>query len=130
MRNNHFPKEHCNLTLGIQSNIHNNKVITCIRNNTFASIISSASLFLIILAESKFKCWMVNFSCSGSEKLCWSQSKALRNCFHVIVFPPILRHLGFPFLLLLYMLFLIFFMLCCCIHEYNIICQENNSSSW
>lgn len=106
--------------------MHNNKVITCSRNNILASIISSASLFLMILAESKFKCWMVNFSCSGSEKLCWSQSKALRNCFQVIDFPPILRHLGFPFLLLLYMLSLIFFMLCCWIHECNMFYQQSN----
>ena len=106
--------------------MHDNKVITCSRNNILASIISSASLFLMILAESKFKCWMVNFSCSGSEKLCWSQSKTLWNYFHVIDFPPILRHLGFPFFLLLYMLFLIFFMLCCWIHEYNMFYQQSN----
>ena len=88
-------------------------LFTCIKKSILESSTSSASLFLIMLAESRSKCWTVSFSCSGRLQLCWSQLKASLNWLQVIHFPPILRHLGLPFLLLFWILFLIFLMLCC-----------------
>ena len=96
-----------------------NKTITCMRNSIFVSSTSSASLFRILLAESRSKCCMVSFSCNGREKVFWSQLKALLNWVHVISFPWIWRHLGLPLLLLFSMLFCIFLILCCSITNWS-----------
>lgn len=89
------------------------------RNSIFVSSTSSASLFRILLAESRSKCCMVSFSCNGREKVFWSQLKALLNWVHVISFPWIWRNLGLPLLLLFSMLFCIFLILCCSITNWS-----------
>lgn len=85
---------------------------TCIRNSILVSRTSSASLFLILLAESSSKCCKVNFSWRGREKFFWSQLEALLNWSQVIYFPLIVRHLDLPVMLLFSILLRIFLILC------------------
>lgn len=89
------------------------------RNSIFVSSTSSASLFRILLAESRSKCCIVSFSCNGREKVFWSQLNALLNWVHVISFPWIWRHLGLPLLLLFSISFRIFLILCCSITNWS-----------